>query len=81
MGKASERLGYKVVDLQFKDGDINSDISDWNYHQYEARHFDIIWVSPTCIEHNKPKTTRTKKINEANKIIGKTVAFIEDLQP
>ena len=67
VGKASERLGYKFVELHFKDGDINSDISDWDYHQYAAWHFDIIWVSPTCIEQNKPKSTRAKKFNEAKK--------------
>ena len=32
VGKASERLGYKVVELRFKDSDIDSDISDWDYH-------------------------------------------------
>ena len=34
-GKVAEQLGYEVTSLDCKDADINIDILNWGYHQYQ----------------------------------------------
>ena len=41
----------------------------------------MIWASPPCTEYSKALTTRTRKIEEANKIVERTLAIIEYLNP
>ena len=81
VGKVAEQLGYNVTSLYLKDVDINIDILNRDYHQYQPKHFDVIWASPPCTEYSRALTTRVSKIQEANEIVERTLAIIEYLQP
>ena len=81
VGKVAEQLRYDVTSLDSKDADINIDILNWDYHQYQPKHFDVIFASPPCQEYSRAKTTGVRKIEEANKIVERTLAIIEYLNP
>ena len=81
VGKVAETLGFDVVSLDLKHADINIDILNWDYTIYEPKHFDVIWASPPCTEYSRALTTRTRKIDEANQIVLKTLEIIEYLNP
>ena len=48
VGKICKEKGWEVVSLDLKGADINTNILDWDYTQYQEGHFDIIWASPPC---------------------------------
>jgi len=48
VGKICKELGWEVVSLDLKNADINCDIMNWDYTQFEKGSFDIIWASPPC---------------------------------
>ena len=81
VGKVAEQLGYEVVSLDLKNADINIDILNWDYHQYQPKHFDVIWASPPCTEYSIAKSTGVRKIEEANQIVERTLNIIEYLNP
>ena len=81
VGKVAEKLGYEVVSLDLKDADINCDILEWDYTTYSVNYFDIVWASPPCTEYSRAKTTGVRKINDANKIVLRTLEIIEYLNP
>ena len=66
VGRVAEQLGYEVVSLDLKDADINIDILNWDYHQYQPKHFDVIWASPPCTELSAALTTRPRNYELAD---------------
>ena len=48
VSKICKEKGWEVVSLDLKGADINTNILDWDYTQYQEGHFDIIWASPPC---------------------------------
>ena len=81
VGTVAKDMGFEVVSLDLKNADINCDIMKWDYQQYPVKHFDMIWSSPPCTEYSRAKTTGTRKIAEANKIVLKTIEIIKYFQP
>jgi len=81
VGAVAKDLGYSVVSLDLKNADINCDILNWDYKKYEVKHFDFIWASPPCTEYSRAKTTGVRKLDEANRIVLKTVEIIKYFQP
>ena len=59
-----------------KHADINCDILEWDYKQFDRNHFDFIWSSPPCTEYSRAKTTGIRNIEFANSIVLKTIEII-----
>ena len=48
VGTIAKSLGFNVISLDLKNADINTDILEWDYQQFDRNHFDFIWSSPPC---------------------------------
>ena len=81
VGKVAKELGYDVVSLDLKDANINTDILNWDYKQFNRNNFQIIWASPPCVEYSIAKTTGVRKIDYANSIVQKTIKIIRYFNP
>lgn len=82
VGKVARAMGYEVVSV---DRDMPAthqcDIMNWDYEQYEPKHFDVFWASPPCTEYSRALTTRPRDIEGANKIVQKTLDILEYFEP
>ena len=76
VGKVAKSLGYNVISLDLKNADINCDILEWDYKQFDRNHFNFIWASRPCTEYSRAKTTGVRKIDYANSIVLKTLEVI-----
>ena len=81
VGRVAKNFGYTVISLDLKNADICSDILEWDYTEYPTGMFQFIWASPPCTEYSRAKTTGVRKIEEANKIVKKTIEIIEYFKP
>ena len=81
VGKVAKDFGFDVVSLDLKNANINTDILQWDYKQFNRNDFDVIWASPPCIEYSIAKTTGVRKIEEANRIVLKTIEIIDYFKP
>ena len=81
VGCVAKDMGWSVVSLDLKGADINSDILEWKYKKYPVKYWDMIWASPPCIEYSIAKQTGVRKIEEANKIVIKTLEIIKYFKP
>ena len=59
--------------------DINCDIMNWDYTEYEPGYFDVIWSSPPCTEYSCAKTVGDRDIDKANELVLRTIEIIEFL--
>ena len=81
VSKVAKELGFDVVSLDLKDANINTDILNWDYKQFNRNNFQIIWASPPCVEYSIAKTTGIRKIDYANSIVQKTIEIIRYFNP
>ena len=77
VGLIAKSLGFNVISLDLKNADINCDILEWDYKQFDKSHFSCIWASPPCTEYSKAKTTGIRNIEYANSIVFKTSEIID----
>ena len=63
VGTIAKSLGYNVISLDLKNADINCDILEWDYKQFDRNHFDFIWSSPPCTEYSVAKTKELGILN------------------
>ena len=77
VGLIAKSLGFNVISLDLKNADINCDILEWDYKQFDRNHFDFIWASPPCTEYSIAKRTGIRNIEYANSIVLKTLEIID----
>ena len=81
VGTIAKSLGYNVISLDLKNADINCDILEWDYKQFDRNHFDFIWSSPPCAEYSVAKTRGIRNIEYANSIVLKAIEIIKYFNP
>ena len=81
VGTIAKSLGFNVISLDLKNADINTDILEWDYTQFDRHHFDFIWGSPPCTEYSVAKTRGIRNIEYANNIVLKTIEIIKYFNP
>ena len=81
VGNVATKYGYSVTSLDLKGANINCNILDWDYRQFPSGYYDFIWSSPPCTEYSRAKTVGVRNIDEANKIVLKTIEIIKYFRP
>ena len=81
VGTIAKSLGFNVISLDLKNADINTDILEWDYKQFDRNHFDFIWSSPPCTEYSIAKTRGIRNIEYVNSIVLQTIEIIKYFNP
>ena len=82
VSRVFESQGWECVSLDLKNASIETNILDWNYKLFSPPgYFDFVWASPPCTEYSVAKSTGVRKIDEANKIVLRTLEIIDYLKP
>ena len=91
VGKVCKEKNWKVLSLDLKNADINCDIMNWNYKEFDRDAFDIIWSSPPCTSYSAllaswigrnvrgefyTKEIMERDMLEGDKIVKKTLEII-----
>lgn len=81
VGKVCKKLGWKVVSLDLKGADINTDIMDWDYKAlYKEGDFDIVWASPPCITFSQLAFSNVgRKLKRLNGEVATKEFFINEM--
>tara|TARA_R100001129_G_scaffold21258_1_gene13564 strand:- start:5290 stop:5958 length:669 start_codon:yes stop_codon:yes gene_type:complete len=93
VGKVCDSLGWNSVSVDLLlPADHQVDIMNFDYKQYPKDYFDIVWASPPCTLYSKlqdsfigrmrkgeifTKEIQEKEMNEADKLVLKTLEIIE----
>lgn len=93
IGKVCDKLGWSSVSVDLLlEADHKCDIMDFDYKQYPKDYFDIVWGSPPCVNYSRlndcnlgrmvrgeiyTKEIRDKEMNEADKLVSKTLEIFE----
>ena len=93
VGKVCDSLGWKSISVDMiLPADHQVDIMNFDYKQYPKDYFDIVWASPPCTLYSKlqdsfigrmrkgeifTKEIQEKEMNEADKLVLKTLEIIE----
>ena len=82
VGNVARQMRFDVVSLD-RDmaAEIQCDVMDWDFREYETKHFDIIWASPPCTEYSKCKTVGVRDIEGSNRVVERTLDIIEYFEP
>ena len=81
-GNRARRRGYDVVSVDWMfPATHRCDVLRWDYKRYSPRTFDVIWASPPCTEFSRAKTTGTRDLKHAMKLVNRTLKIIEYFKP
>ena len=83
VGNVFRDHGWEVISLD-RDlpADIQRDILSWDYQSaFPPDYFQFIWASPPCTEYSIAKTVGTRKLEESNMIVQRTLDIIEHFHP
>lgn len=86
VGKVFKKAGHQVISLDLKDADINCNILEWDYKQYEPGSFDYIHASPPCdtfswmrkINYGKPLRAHNPNWKEDKSVLFNYDLFMQD---
>ena len=85
VGDQLKKRGFSVVSLDFQrsaKADFSVDILEWDYRKaFEPGHFAIIAAGVPCTEYSIALTTRPRNLEQADKIVAKTLEIIAYFRP
>ena len=84
VGEVFREHGWEVVSLdRDMPADIQCDIMDWDYDAgaYPPGFFEFIWASPPCTEYSIAKTVGSRKLEEADAVVQRTLDIIRYFSP